>query len=56
MLKSKIHRATVTHCELSKYRPRAVHVNAHNEILATDDEVATLLSEATLGPVATPVA
>jgi aspartate 1-decarboxylase len=41
--------------ELSNYRPRVVHVNAHNEILATDDEVATLLSETSVRPAATPV-
>ena len=59
MLKSKIHRATVTGSdlhyvgsitidpelepdELDNYRPRVVHVGAHNEILAVDGEVATL--------------
>src|SRR5436305_5112247 len=29
--------------DMSNYRPRVVHVNTRNEILATDDEVATLL-------------
>src|SRR6059058_6070909 len=30
--------------ELSNYRPRVVHVDAQNQILAIDDEVATLHS------------
>ncbi|MFL5823875.1 MAG: aspartate 1-decarboxylase [Solirubrobacteraceae bacterium] len=42
--------------EMSNYRPRVVHVNARNEILATDDEVATLLSETSADLMATPVA
>jgi len=56
MLKSKIHRATVTDCHLhharsitidpdplDNYSPRVVHVDARNEILNVDREVATLL-------------
>jgi aspartate 1-decarboxylase len=31
--------------ELDHYRPRVVHVDARNEILAVDQDVATLLSE-----------
>jgi aspartate 1-decarboxylase len=31
--------------ELGHYRPRVVHVDARNEILAVDQDVATLLSE-----------
>ena len=31
--------------DLEHYIPRVVHVNAHNEILAVDREVATLLGE-----------
>ena len=41
MLKSKIHRATVTDCDLH-YDPRVVHVDAHNQIINVDQEVATL--------------
>jgi aspartate 1-decarboxylase len=37
MMKSKIHRATVN------YEPLVVHVNAHNQIINVDREVATLL-------------
>jgi aspartate 1-decarboxylase len=33
--------------ELDNYRPRVVHVGAHNEILAVDGEVATLLGTST---------
>jgi aspartate 1-decarboxylase len=33
--------------ELDNYRPRVVHVGAHNEILAVDDEVAILLGTST---------
>jgi aspartate 1-decarboxylase len=33
--------------ELDNYRPRFVHVGAHNEILAVDDEVAILLGTST---------
>jgi aspartate 1-decarboxylase len=32
--------------ELESYEPRVVHVNAHNEILQVDREVATLLGTA----------
>jgi aspartate 1-decarboxylase len=32
--------------DLEQYRPRVVHVNAHNEILNVDEEVATLLAAA----------
>jgi aspartate 1-decarboxylase len=32
--------------DLEQYIPRVVHVDAHNEILNIDDEVATLLSAA----------
>ena len=31
--------------ELENYDPRVVHVDAHNEILQVDREVATLLGE-----------
>src|SRR4051794_13294752 len=41
--------------EMSNYRPRVVHVNNRNEILATDAEVATLLSETPDRLVPTPV-
>ena len=57
MLKSKIHRATVTgsdlhyvgsitiEAELTQYEPRVVHVRQHtNQIINVDDEVATLLA------------
>jgi aspartate 1-decarboxylase len=33
--------------ELDNYRPRVVHVGAHNEILAVDGEVAILLGTST---------
>jgi aspartate 1-decarboxylase len=33
--------------DLEHYQPRVVHVNAHNEILQTDGEVATLLAAPT---------
>ena len=33
--------------ELDNYRPRVVHVGAHNQILAVDGEVATLLGTST---------
>jgi aspartate 1-decarboxylase len=33
--------------ELDNYRPRVVHVGAHNQILQVDHEVATLLSAST---------
>jgi aspartate 1-decarboxylase len=33
--------------DLEHYRPRVVHVNAHNEILQVDNEVATLLGAPT---------
>ncbi len=32
--------------ELENYRPRVVHVGAHNEIVQVDDDVATLLGAA----------
>jgi aspartate 1-decarboxylase len=32
--------------ELQNYNPRVVHVNAHNEIITVDREVATLLTAA----------
>ncbi len=35
--------------ELDNYNPRVVHVDAHNEIINVDREVATLLSTATTG-------
>ena len=41
--------------EMPDYRPRVVHVDARNQILATDDEVATLLTTtdpAAMAPVA----
>jgi aspartate 1-decarboxylase len=41
--------------EMHNYRPRVVHVDARNQILATDEEVATLLTTtdpAILAPVA----
>jgi aspartate 1-decarboxylase len=65
MLKSKIHRATVTDCDLhyvgsitidpdlleaadirefEHYEPRVVHVDAHNQTINVDQEVATLLA------------
>ncbi len=55
MLKSKIHRASVTDCDLHYVGsitidpddPRVVHVGAHNEILTVDREVATLLAAPT---------
>ena len=31
--------------EIEQYRPRVVHVDAHNEILSVDEDVATLLAE-----------
>ena len=31
--------------EIEHYRPRVVHVDAHNEILSVDQDVATLLAE-----------
>jgi aspartate 1-decarboxylase len=31
--------------EIEHYRPRVVHVDAHNEILSVDEDVATLLAE-----------
>jgi aspartate 1-decarboxylase len=46
MLESKIHRATVADCdpdELESYEPRVVQVDAHNQIINVDREVATLL-------------
>jgi aspartate 1-decarboxylase len=46
MLKSKIHRATVTECDLD-YVPRVVHVTHDNEIRTIDNEVATLLGAPT---------
>jgi aspartate 1-decarboxylase len=49
MSKSKLHRATVTDVDLhyvDNYSPRVVHVNARNEILTIDREVATLLTAA----------
>ena len=36
--------AQYTREEMEHYEPRVVHVNADNEILATDDQVATLLT------------
>src|SRR5436305_14905578 len=30
--------------DLEHYKPRVVHVNAHNEIITVDEQVATLLS------------
>ena len=63
MLKSKIHRATVTDCdlphlgsitlisyaayspeELETHRPRVVHVDAHNQILAVGEHLDVLFS------------
>ncbi len=41
--------------EMPNYQPRVVHVNARNQILATDDQVATLLTttdQAAMAPVA----
>jgi aspartate 1-decarboxylase len=32
--------------ELDHYQPRVVHVGAHNEVIAVDEDVATLLSSA----------
>ena len=42
--------------ELTNYRPRVVHVGALNQILATDEDVATLLTDTPDRLVATPVA
>ena len=36
--------AQYTEAELEQYRPRVVHVNSDNEIIAVDDRVATLLA------------
>jgi aspartate 1-decarboxylase len=36
--------AQYTEAELDRYRPRVVHVNSDNEIIAVDDRVATLLA------------
>ena len=36
--------AQYTEAELDQYRPRVVHVNSDNEIIAVDDRVATLLA------------
>jgi aspartate 1-decarboxylase len=41
--------------EMQDYRPRVVHVDSQNQILATDDEVATVLTtidRASMAPVA----
>jgi aspartate 1-decarboxylase len=48
--------ATSNPDELSNYPPRVLHVNAHNEILTTDDEVGRLLRQTAVSAVATPVA
>ena len=37
--------------ELQNYRPRVVHVDAHNQIINVDEEVATLLAEASTSAV-----
>src|SRR5438067_3350711 len=37
--------------ELRHYRPRVVHVDAHNQILAVDQEVGTLLTDSEPAPV-----
>lgn len=45
LLKSKVHRATVTECVdtgARNYNPRVVHVDARNDIQHIDREVATL--------------
>jgi aspartate 1-decarboxylase len=34
--------------DLEHYTPRVVHVGAHNEIINVDQEVATLLSDASV--------
>src|SRR3712207_1767306 len=36
--------AAYTREEMEHYEPRVVHVDAHNGIIATDDQVATLLT------------
>ena len=36
--------AQYTEAELEQYRPRVVHLNSDNEIIAVDDRVATLLA------------
>jgi aspartate 1-decarboxylase len=36
--------AQYAEAELDQYRPRVVHVNSDNEIIAVDDRVATLLA------------
>ncbi len=40
--------ATYDPDELHNYNPRVVHVDAHNQILATDDQVSTLLTDPAL--------
>jgi aspartate 1-decarboxylase len=44
MLKSKIHRATVTACD-PDYSPVVVHVDERNRIVAVDSDPEVLLSE-----------
>lgn len=47
LLKSKVHRATVTECVdtgARNYNPRVVHVDARNDIQHIDREVATLMA------------
>lgn len=44
MLKSVISYAGYDAEEIPDYRPRVVHVDAGNQIVATDAEVATLLT------------
>jgi aspartate 1-decarboxylase len=42
VLKSKIHRATLTDCDPGHHEPCVVHTDAHNQIINVDSEVATL--------------
>ena len=42
--------------EMAEYRPRVVHVDAENQILATDDDVATLLTPTSYRAAVAPVA
>jgi aspartate 1-decarboxylase len=42
--------------EIPHHRPRVVHVDTHNQILATDNDVASLLTPGSDPLVAAPVA
>jgi aspartate 1-decarboxylase len=48
LLTSKIHRATVTDCDVdhgTRYSPVVVHVNDRNEVVATDSDPSVLLGD-----------